>query len=220
MDWLWPGVILVGVLAGNALMDAIKFGNAKNNKSWDFVWHVIKWCFVFPGLVVYGIFIADEFLGFLRDPWHLSRFMEMQLLALMAGVIAWRVLYFRVFRLWLDRREAKEEKGEIDEVSDVNNNKRGNEMDWKDDILNGLAPIIKLLIREVLGIVLQDFIEKNPEDAKLVMFSTYPGIDVKLQKLVKDTETDLDDAVVDGTLEAFEAVAKKNGFELPNLDDD
>jgi len=88
------------------------------------------------------------------------------------------------------------------------------------DILDGLAPIIKALIREVLYTVLKTFIENDPENAKLTIHSLYPVIDVKLQKFVENTANKIDDAVVDGVLESIEKIAKEFDFELPNLDED
>lgn len=90
----------------------------------------------------------------------------------------------------------------------------------QNDIIDGLAPIIKALLREVLSSVLEEFIKKDPMNAKLLLVSTYPAIDVKLQPLTEKTDTQLDNAAVSGVMEAFEKVAKDNNFSLPNLDDD
>ena len=87
-------------------------------------------------------------------------------------------------------------------------------------ILEGLAPVIKLILNEVIRLVFAEFYAKNPEDAKLVAVSLYPTIDTKLEDVVEKSDTELDDAAVEGIKNGLEAFAQDVGLDLPNIDED
>ena len=85
-------------------------------------------------------------------------------------------------------------------------------------ILEGLAPVIKLVLNEVIKIMFREFYAKDPMNAKLVAVELYPILDVKLENIVGDTETILDDAAVAGVMEGIEVFAREANFDLPDLD--
>lgn len=87
-------------------------------------------------------------------------------------------------------------------------------------IIEIFAPIIKLAVKQGVGIALVKFKEKSEEAAKLAVVELYPLVDTLLEDLVAKTETKVDDATVDGIMEALEEYAALNGFELQNLDED
>ena len=93
-------------------------------------------------------------------------------------------------------------------------------MGLKSTILDGLAPIIKLVVKEAFKLVLAKFIEKEPVHGQVLLVSLYPVIDVELEPIFDATANSSDDAVVEGIKEAMEIVAGQQGVVLPNLDDD
>jgi proteasome assembly chaperone (PAC2) family protein len=93
-------------------------------------------------------------------------------------------------------------------------------MNIKDAIMNALAPLVKLVVKETLKAGLKQLFANDPQAAKTVVASLYPVMDVPVENATLKTETDMDDAVVDGVKEALEDSAKDWGIELPNLDDD
>ena len=90
----------------------------------------------------------------------------------------------------------------------------------KNVIMNTLTPIIKLVVTEVLKMLFRSFYKKQPEHAEVFFVSMYPVVDVELESLFEKTESDLDDAIIDGVKDAFETVAGENDIALPNLDED
>ena len=93
-------------------------------------------------------------------------------------------------------------------------------MGLKAKILDSLAPIIEMVVREAFKLVLSKFLEKEPVHGKVLLVSLYPVIDVELEPIFDDTVNKSDDAIVDGIKFAMESVAADNAVDLPNLDDD
>ena len=91
-------------------------------------------------------------------------------------------------------------------------------------VLKGLsdviAPIIEMVVTQSVNLLMQEFWDRNPDDAKLTAITLYPVVDTKLENLVEKTETKLDDAGVIGIKKGLEQFAGGHGIELPNLDDD
>lgn len=87
-------------------------------------------------------------------------------------------------------------------------------------VLEIIAPLIKMIVAEVIKSLLVEFNKVNPQDTLLVCTSLYPIIDTKLEPLVEKTDTELDDAAVKGMMKGMEEFAEEVGIVLPNLDDD
>ena len=87
-------------------------------------------------------------------------------------------------------------------------------------ILDQIAPIIKLVIKEVIKLLFTNFLKKEPVHGKVAIVSLYPIIDVELEPLTEKTLTEYDDAIVDGVKEGLEEVAQEHGIVLPELDED
>jgi len=83
-----------------------------------------------------------------------------------------------------------------------------------------VTPIIRPIARTVTEALLRSFFKAEPTHAKVLLVSGYPIIDVELETLVEKTDTEIDDQLVVGVKDAFEAVAAENDIELDNLDDD
>lgn len=83
-----------------------------------------------------------------------------------------------------------------------------------------LAPLVKLVVKQLLDIVLPKIKEADPKAYKVVITSLYGPIDVYLEDFVETTPTEIDDALVSALLEGLEDAAARDGIELPNLDDD
>jgi hypothetical protein len=90
----------------------------------------------------------------------------------------------------------------------------------KKGLLDLIAPIIELAVRQAVLLLLNEFAKRNPEDARLTAFELYPIADTKLEPIAEKTATKLDDAGVHGMMRGMEDYAKNNNFTLPNLDDD
>lgn len=83
-----------------------------------------------------------------------------------------------------------------------------------------LAPLVELVVKQVLMIVLPKLKEKDPVAYKTALVSLYGPIDVYVEELAEQTPSELDDAVVRALMGAIEDSAAADGIELPNLDDD
>ena len=87
-------------------------------------------------------------------------------------------------------------------------------------VLDALAPVIQQIVKQVVEVLFEKFLDTSEMHAKVVMVSLYPVIDVELETLVLTTDTDLDDAVVRGIKAGMETIAKERQIQLPNLDQD
>lgn len=86
-----------------------------------------------------------------------------------------------------------------------------------DDII---SPLVKIIVEQATYLLLKEMAGNNLQDAKLTAIELYPVIDVKLEKLVKKTDTAIDDAVVEGVMKGIETFAKEVDLQLPNIDED
>ena len=97
-------------------------------------------------------------------------------------------------------------------------------MDLKSLILNVggpiIAPIVKMATEQFLKPLLKTWIENDPEAAKSAVASLYPQIDVHLENWTSKTETEVDDALVDGFKNALEDIADEFDIALANVDED
>ena len=88
------------------------------------------------------------------------------------------------------------------------------------NILELLAPVVELVIYNVLKNLLGTFVVSQPLHAKVVLASLYPSVDAELEPLVDATPTKLDNAAVSAIKRAIEEVAADNGITLSNVDGD
>jgi len=92
-------------------------------------------------------------------------------------------------------------------------------------LLGFLEPIVKPFVksavdRTVYGLLQTAEQKLGEERGKEIAAVFYPVIDVEIEKVAELSETELDDAAVDGAKEACERYAELKGMQLPNLDDD
>lgn len=94
----------------------------------------------------------------------------------------------------------------------------------KDKLLKGLsdllAPIVKILVKEVLDFAWGKVNEQDPIALKTALVAIYGPTDVYLEDMVEKTETEIDDSIVQALMESAEDAAELYEFELPQLDDD
>lgn len=83
-----------------------------------------------------------------------------------------------------------------------------------------LAPMVEMIVHNVLKSVLSAFVEKQPTHARVVLATMYPGVDAELEPLVEGTPTKLDDAVITAVKKAIEDVATAYAIPLSNVDAD
>ena len=83
-----------------------------------------------------------------------------------------------------------------------------------------LAPLIEMVIYNVLKNLFTTFVHAQPIHAKVVLASMYPGVDGELEPLIEGTPTKLDDAAVKAIKRAIEDVAAECGLVLSNVDND
>lgn len=83
-----------------------------------------------------------------------------------------------------------------------------------------LAPLIKQVAFYLIKHLFGKLMEKEPEHGKVALVALYPILDVEIEGLTEQTETEIDDAIVEGAMEAFEDLAEQYEIELPNLDED
>ena len=90
----------------------------------------------------------------------------------------------------------------------------------KNTILNALAPIVELLVKEALKLGLKELFAKDFHNGAVVVASLYPVMDVPVENAVEKTETDIDDAAVDGIKAALEWASEEYDVPISNVDDD
>lgn len=97
-------------------------------------------------------------------------------------------------------------------------------MDLKALIMNiggpVIAPIVKMAVEQFLKPLIRTWIENDPDVAKSAVASLYPQIDVHLENWASKTETEVDDALVDGFKNALEDIGSEFNITLANVDED
>ncbi len=90
----------------------------------------------------------------------------------------------------------------------------------KEQLLNLLAPVIKLALEQVLKPLLQSLMEREPEHGAVALATLYPVVDAELEPLSERSGTDLDDAAVSAVKSVIESVAGEFKVPLANVDED
>ncbi|HPG42067.1 MAG TPA: hypothetical protein PLP19_22175 [bacterium] len=83
-----------------------------------------------------------------------------------------------------------------------------------------LAPIIGLALKQVLTPLLTGMMTREPEHGAVALAAMYPVIDAELEPLTGKTATALDDCAVATLKSVIEDVAEKFGVALANVDGD
>lgn len=85
---------------------------------------------------------------------------------------------------------------------------------------DAFAPLVKLGAKIGMGLTLKALREKDPNMANVVAATIYGPVDVYAETYAEGTPTKLDNAAVEGVMEAIEDYAQESGIGLPVLDED
>lgn len=82
------------------------------------------------------------------------------------------------------------------------------------------APLVALVLAQILEPVFRALIKKNPRDGRVFLASLYPVVDATLEPLAAKTGTGIDNCTIDAFKRSIEKVAAEQGIPLSNLDED
>lgn len=89
-----------------------------------------------------------------------------------------------------------------------------------ESVLNFILPVAESTSKRYLKLAWSKLNEKNPTALKTTLTSIYPSVDQYLEAIVKESKTEIDDAVVRALKQSIEESAKEFGITLPNVDAD
>ena len=87
-------------------------------------------------------------------------------------------------------------------------------------LLELLAPVIGLVLKQVLSPLLTGLMTRQPVHGAVTLATLYPVIDAELEPLTDKTDSALDDCAVYTVKKVIEEVAEQFGVELSNVDGD
>jgi len=90
----------------------------------------------------------------------------------------------------------------------------------KDKLLELLAPVIGMVLKQVLTPLLTGLMTRQPTHGAVALATLYPIIDAELEPLTEKTDTALDNSALSAVKKVIEDVAKQFGVELSNVDGD
>ena len=90
----------------------------------------------------------------------------------------------------------------------------------KEQLLNLLAPVIKMALKQVLTPLLDSLMQREPEHGAVALATLYPIVDAELEPLTERTGTEFDDAAVDAVKEVIQDVAGSYNVPLSDVDGD